>query len=128
MKIALVSVPVPDPVAAHEIYTTRLGFVSKTFEPENQLAIVAAPEDPQGTAILLEPCKGNFAEPYQQAAHDANMPIIVFSAADPAAELARLESRGVTLRPDLNRPEWGIDNVFEDGCGNFVMMEADATD
>jgi len=33
LKIALVSIPVPDPVKAHNIYTSKLGFVTKEYDP-----------------------------------------------------------------------------------------------
>lgn len=122
MKVSLVSVPVQDPRKAHEIYTTKLGFVSIEFDPEARLAIVASPEDPEGTAILLEPCQGNFAEAYQRAAYEANLPVIVFGVTNPAAELERLQAAGVRTRLDLDRPEYGIQNMFEDGCGNLIMM------
>jgi len=123
MKLSLVSMPVHDPITAHEIYTSRLGFVSKQFDPDSQLAIVVAPEDPSGTAMLLEPCKGSFAEAYQKSAFDANLPVMIFSVKDVAAELLKLESLGVALRPDLDRPEWGLTNLIEDGCGNLLMLE-----
>lgn len=45
MKIALVSVPVKDPVKAHEIYTTQLGFISKEFDEKAQIAIVEDKEN-----------------------------------------------------------------------------------
>lgn len=122
MKIALVSLPVPDPVKAHNIYTQKLGFISKDFNAEGQLAVVASPHEPDGTAILLEPCKGSFLEPYQQAAYEANLPIMVLSCPDVATELARLKQAGIRLRPDLDRPDFGLTNLFEDGCGNLLML------
>jgi hypothetical protein len=42
-------------MAAHKFYTEVLGFVSRTFVPEAYLAIVASPEEPNGTGLLLEP-------------------------------------------------------------------------
>lgn len=123
MKIALVSIPVQDPVKAHEIYTSRLGFVSREFKPDESLAIVASKEDPSATAILLEPCSGNFAENYQQSAYAANLPIMGLSTKNLKEELDRLKSAGVKLRPELDKPDWGIANVFEDGCGNLLMIE-----
>ena len=123
MKISLVSVPVQDPVKAHEIYTSKLGFVSKEFDADASLAIVVSAEDPKGTAILLEPCQGSFAESYQKAAYEANLPIIIFGVKNIDAEFERLKSVGVKLRPELDKPEWGLKNMFEDGCGNIVMIE-----
>ena len=123
LKISLVSVPVQDPIKAHEIYTSKLGFVSKEFDAEMQLAIVLSPEDSTGTAILLEPCQGTFAESYQKSAFESNLPIMVFSVDDVDAELEKLEAVGITLRPDLDKPEWELANMFEDGCGNLLMLE-----
>ena len=123
MKISLVSIPVRDPSIAHKIYTTKLGFISREFDPANFTAVVSAPDDPDGTAILLEPCEGNFAETYQTSAYEANLPIIVFSSPDPTEELQRLSSVGITVRSDLDRPDWGITNLFEDGCGNLIMID-----
>ncbi|MCG8435161.1 MAG: VOC family protein [Gammaproteobacteria bacterium] len=123
MKISLVSVPVQDPIKAHEIYTSKLGFVSKEFDADASLAIVVSAEDPKGTAILLEPCQGSFAESYQKAAYEANLPIIIFGVKNIDAEFERLKSVGVKLRPELDKPEWGLKNMFEDGCGNIVMIE-----
>ncbi len=123
MKISLVSMPVQDPIEAHEIYTSKLGFVSKEFDEAASLAIVASAEDQDGTSLLLEPCAGTFAENYQKSAFDANLPIMIFSVKNAATELERLRSSGVKVRPDLDKPEWGLKNMFEDGCGNILMLD-----
>ena len=121
MNVCLVSVPVQDVIQAHEIYTTKLGFVTKEFDPEHWLAVVVSPDEPDGTALLLEPCQGSFAEAYQQSAYEANLPIIIFSTPDAVAEINRLAAAGVTIRRDLDRPEYGLTNLFEDGCGRVVV-------
>jgi len=123
LKISLISVPVQDPIEAHEIYTVKLGFSSKEYVPDSKLAIVVSSDDPGGTSILLEPCQGNFAESYQKAAFDANLPILGLESRNVEEELKRLKSVGITLRPELDNPKWGIQNVFEDGCGNLLMIE-----
>jgi predicted enzyme related to lactoylglutathione lyase len=122
MKISLVSIPVRDPIQAYNIYTSILGFKSREYNPDAQLAVVVSPEDPNGTALLLEPCSGTFAEQYQKAAMDSKLPIIVFGVANVSAELNRLKEAGVSIRPDLDNPEWGLKNMFEDGCGNLIML------
>jgi len=126
MKVALVSIPVQDPIEAHAIYTEKLGFVSREFNPEASLAIVVSAEDPEGPSLLLEPCVGSFAEAFQKAAYEANLPIMIFAAENVANEIARLEGAGVKVRPDLDRAEWGLKNLFEDGCGNLLMLEGAA--
>ena len=123
MKISLVSIPVLDPIAAHEIYTSKLGFATKEFDPSASLAIVVSSDDVDGVAILLEPCQGSFAENYQKSAFEANLPIMALESNNVDIELKRLEAAGVILRPELNNPKWGIQNVFEDGCGNLLMIE-----
>jgi hypothetical protein len=87
------------------------------------LAIVVSVNDPEGTAILLEPCQGSFAESYQKSAFKENLPIMGLEVENLESELKRLKAAGVTLRPELGNPEWGIQNVFEDGCGNLLMIE-----
>ena len=126
MKIALVSIPVQDPLEAHEIYTSKLGFISKDFNQEAQLAVVAASDEPDGTPILLEPCKGTFYENFQTSAFESNLPLMVFKSGNVAKEMERLSAAGVTLRPDLDKPDWGLTNLFEDGCGNLLMIQADS--
>ncbi len=123
MKISLVSIPVQDPISAHEIYTSKLGFVTKEFDPDASLAIVVSEEHPEGAAILLEPCKGSFVQDYQQSAFKANLPIMALESKNVENEMRTLRAAGVTLRPELDNPKWGIQNVFEDGCGNLLMIE-----
>jgi catechol 2,3-dioxygenase-like lactoylglutathione lyase family enzyme len=105
MKIALTSLFVDDPVKAHEFYTEVLGFETKEFAPDDHLAIVVSPEDPKGTALLLEPRGDSFAKTYQENVYNAGLPIIVFSSDNVEAVRKDLESRGVKFRDDLAKPE-----------------------
>jgi catechol 2,3-dioxygenase-like lactoylglutathione lyase family enzyme len=122
MTISLTNVFVDDPVKAHAFYTEVLGFRSKQFDPDAHLAIVVSPENPDGTALLLEPRGDSFAKTYQESVYQAGLPIIVFGADDVEAVRKDLESRGVKFRDDLAKPEWGIQNVFEDTFGNLIMI------
>ena len=123
MKIALTSIFVDDPIKAHRFYTEVLGFKSMQFDPEAQLAIVTSPEEPNGTALLLEPRGDSFAKEYQEKVFDAGLPIIVFGVDDLANEIERLKENGVLFRDDLANPEWELENLFEDPCGNIVMLQ-----
>jgi catechol 2,3-dioxygenase-like lactoylglutathione lyase family enzyme len=123
MRILLTSVFVDDPVRAHTFYTEVLGFQTKQFDPDAQLAIVVSPEDPDGTALLLEPLGFSFAKTYQESVHSAGLPIIVFGADNVEAVRKDLESRGVEFRDDLAKPEWGMQNLFEDTFGNLIMLQ-----
>lgn len=123
MRVHLVSIPVQDPIEAHDVYVNKLGFESKEFDAAAKLAIVVPPGEETGPQLLLEPCIGTFAEEYQRSAFQANLPILILSAPDLDAELERLRVAGVRLRPDLDRPDWGLMNLFEDGCGNLLMLQ-----
>ncbi len=123
MRISLTSLFVDDPLKAHAFYTEKLGFRSKEFAPEALLAIVVSNEDPDGTALLLEPRGDSFAKDYQAAVFEAGLPIMVFGTGDLESELERLKDAGVTFRDDLEKPEWGLSNLFEDGCGNLLMLQ-----
>ncbi|GAB4242095.1 MAG: hypothetical protein Kow00109_17760 [Acidobacteriota bacterium] len=124
MRILLTSIFVDDPVKAHRFYTEILGFQSREFSPEVLLAVVVSPEDPDGTALLLEPRGDSFAKEYQQKVYEAGLPAIVFGAADVVEERRRLEAKGVHFRDDLAKPEWGLENLFEDTCGNLIMLKS----
>lgn len=52
MQIALTSIFVDEPTKAHDFYTRILGFKSKEFVPDAQLAIVVSSENPEGPALL----------------------------------------------------------------------------
>ena len=127
MKILLTSVFVDDPVKAHKYYTEVLGFKSKQFDPNAQLAVIVSPEDPDGTALLLEPRGDSFGKTYQENVYNAGLPIIVFGADNVETVRKDLESRGVTFRDELSKPEWGLKNLFEDKCGNLIMLEGQNT-
>lgn len=122
MKIALTSVFVNDPLEAFRFYTEKLGFVEKMYMPEHYLAIVASPEDPDGTSLLLEPNMNLGAKEFQKGIYDAGLPIIVFGVPDVQAEYERLKGRGVVFRKEPTKTDWGIEAVFDDTCGNYIQI------
>ena len=122
MRISMTSVFVDNPVEAHTFYTEVLGFQSKEFDPDAQLAVVVSTEDPDGTALLLEPRGESFAKAYQESVYNAGLPIIVFGTDNVESARRDLESRGVKFRDDLAKPQWGIQNLFEDTFGNLIML------
>ncbi len=122
MKIALTSVFVNDPLEAFRFYTEKLGFVEKMYMPEHYLAIVASPEDPDGTSLLLEPNMNLGAKEFQKGIYDAGLPIIVFGVPDVQAEYERLRDRGVVFKKEPTKTDWGIEAVFDDTCGNYIQI------
>lgn len=123
MQIALTSIFVDDPIKAHGFYTRILGFKSKEFTPDAQLAIVVSAESPDGPALLLEPRGDSFAKEYQEKVYAAGLPIIIFGVSDLPIEIQKLKSKGVQFRDDLTKIEWGLENIFEDSCGNLIMIQ-----
>lgn len=122
MKIALTSLFVDDPGKAFKFYTEVLGFVERMYIPEAQLAIVASPEEPGGTGLLLEPNGNPIARTYQEAIYKEGLPAIIFGVEDIQEEYERLKSLGVVFRGEPTKTDWGTQVVFEDRCGNLIQL------
>jgi predicted enzyme related to lactoylglutathione lyase len=122
MKITLVSVIVDDPIKAFKFYTETLGFVEKMYMPEAQVAIVVSPEDPNGTALLLEPNGNPISKTFQEAVYKQGLPPIIFGVADVQKEYERLKKLGVEFRQEPTKTEWGVQALFEDTCGNLIQI------
>ena len=122
MKIALTSVTVDDPGKAHQFYTEVLGFVTRMFIPEANLAIVVSPEEPEGTGLLLEPNDNPAAKTFQEAIYSQGLPAIVFGVEDIQAEYESLKKRGVVFQGEPTKTEWGTQVVFDDTCGNLIQL------
>jgi catechol 2,3-dioxygenase-like lactoylglutathione lyase family enzyme len=122
MKIGLTSVFVNDPNAAHKFYTEVLGFVTRLHMPEAYLAIVASPEDPDGTGLLLEPNNNPIAKSYQEGIYQSGLPVIVFAVEDVQKEYERLKGLGVVFTKEPTKTDWGTEAVLDDTCGNFIQL------
>jgi len=122
MKISLTSVIVDDPAKAFKFYTEVLGFIQRMYIPEAQLAIVASPEEPDGTGLLLEPSGNPLAKTFQAGLYQAGLPAIVFGAGDVQREFERLKKLGVTFKSEPTKTEWGTQALFDDTCGNLIQL------
>jgi len=124
MKIALVSISVNDPVAAHKFYTEKLGFVSKVFSPEALFAIVASPDDPAGTKLLLEPRGHLGSKQFFDSVYDAGLPVIVFGTRNIERDCKELKAKGVVFHQELEKAENGngTQAIFDDTCGNLIQL------
>lgn len=122
MHIALTSVHVIDPIEAFKFYTEVLGFVEKVFVPDANLAIVASPEDPEGTGLLLEPSDNPIAKSYREGLYKEGLPAIVFGTDDIQKEYERLKETGVSFKKEPAKTDWGYEAVFDDSCGNFIQL------
>lgn len=122
MKISLVSVTVSDPIEAHKFYTEVLGFTTRMFMPEMFLAIVASPEDPNGTGLLLEPSDNPAAKTFQVEIKRQQLPVIVFGVEDVQQEYEKLKARGVVFIKPPTKTDFGTEAVFDDTCGNYIQI------
>lgn len=122
MKIRLTSIYVEDTFKAFNFYTQVLGFAQRFYLPEGYLAIVASPEEPNGTGLLLEPNSSHIASTYQKALYDANIAVIVFSVDNIEEEYERLKSKGVVFTQAPTTTDWGTEAVFDDTCGNLIQL------
>lgn len=122
MKIAVTSVFVDNPVSAHKFYTEVLGFNSRLYMPEAYVAIVASPEEPEGTGLLLEPNDNPIAKTYQEGLFKSGIPAIVFGVPDINREYKKLKNRGVAFKKEPTQTEWGIEAIFDDTCGNYIQL------
>ena len=122
MKIALTSVFVPDPIKAFAFYTEILGFKEHLYMPDHSLAIIVSPEDPTGTALLLEPNSNLGAAEFQRGVYDAGLPTIVFGTADIRADFARLTALGVVFTKEPTTAPFGTEAIFDDTCGNLIQL------
>lgn len=122
MKISLVSIPVHNPLEAFKFYTETLGFVKKQYIPEQYIAIVASPEEPDGTSLLLEPNAHPVSKAFQEGVYQLGLPLIIFGVDDVQQEYERLKGLGVVFKQAPIKTEWGIQAILEDTCGNYVQI------
>jgi catechol 2,3-dioxygenase-like lactoylglutathione lyase family enzyme len=124
MRIVVTSVFVDDQDKALRFYTDVLGFVKKTEIPmgEARWLTVVAPDDPNGTELLLEPDRHPAVGPFKRALVDDGIPFTSFAVKDARAEFERLRSVGVhfTQAPLEMGPVTTA--VLDDTCGNLIQI------
>jgi catechol 2,3-dioxygenase-like lactoylglutathione lyase family enzyme len=124
MKINLTSVLVDDQAKALQFYTEVLGFVKQYDVPvgEDRWLTVVSPEDPDGTALLLEPGRHPAVKPFKEALVADGIPFTSFAVDDVTAEYERLRGLGVrfTQEPAATGPVTTA--VFDDTCGNLIQI------
>jgi predicted enzyme related to lactoylglutathione lyase len=122
IKISMTSIPVVDPIKAFKFYTEVLGFVEVMYQPDMQIAIVASPEQPDGTSLLLEPMGETFYKTFQEAVYSQDMPIIIFGVEDIQSKYELLKERGVKFKSEPTTSDYGTSAIFDDTCGNYIQL------
>ncbi len=126
MRINLVSVLVDDQEKALRFYTDVLGFVKKTEIPlgEARWLTVVAPDDPDGTELLLEPDGHPAAGPFKRALFDDGIPFTAFAVDDVQREFERLRALGVSFTQEPVAMGQVTTAVLDDTCGNLIQIVA----
>ncbi|GAA0691498.1 VOC family protein [Streptomyces malaysiensis subsp. malaysiensis] len=127
MKIHLTSVFVDDQAKAEHFYTEILGFVKKHDVPlgeEARWLTVVAPDDPDGTELLLEPAGHPAVKPYRDALVKDGIPLAQFAVPDVEAEYERLQALGVRFTQEPLAMGPVTTAVFDDSCGNLIQIAA----
>jgi len=122
MKIKMTSIPVDDPIKAFKHYTEVLGFQKLMYEEKGKLAIVVSPDDPDGTALLLEPNDMAEYNTVQKKLYASKIPSITFSVDDIKSEYIRLINLDVKFIKTPTEEAWGWDAVFDDNQGNYIQL------
>lgn len=124
IRINLTSVLVDDQEKALRFYTDVLGFVKKTDDPVGgaRWLTVVAPDDQDGTELVLEPDSHPAAGPFKQALVADGIPFTSFAVDDAVKEFERLSALGVRFtQPPVNLGPVTT-AVLDDTCGNLIQI------
>ncbi|MEV5902479.1 VOC family protein [Streptomyces sp. NPDC052127] len=125
MKIHLTSVFVDDQAKAEQFYTEILGFVKKHDVPLGEQArwlTVVAPDELDGTELLLEPAGHPAVQPYRDTLVKDGIPLAQFAVTDVEAEYERLRALGVRFTQEPLAMGPVTTAVFDDTCGNLIQI------
>ncbi|MCS7479370.1 VOC family protein [Umezawaea endophytica] len=136
MFIPVTSIPVDDQDKALAFYTDVLGFVKKTDIPvgDAKWLTVVSPDAPEGVELLLEP-DGNpgiriddkpAAQVYKKVLYDAGVPYTMLGSKDLDADYARMKGLGVRFTQEPTKTDFGSMAVFDDTCGNLIVLTQQA--
>ena len=131
MNITITGVYVDDQESALAFYTDVLGFQVKHNVPvgEHAWITVVSPNAPDGPELLLEPAGHPAVKPYRDALVEGGIPLAQFGVDSVQAEYDRLTARGVTFTQPPTDYEDLVIAVFDDTCGNLIMIQSNsATD
>jgi catechol 2,3-dioxygenase-like lactoylglutathione lyase family enzyme len=124
IRINLTSVLVDDQEKALRFYTDVLGFVKKTDDPvgDARWLTVVAPDDQDGTELVLEPDSHPAVGPFKQALVADGIPFTSFAVDDVVKEFERLSALGVRFTQEPASMGPVTTAVLDDTCGNLIMI------
>lgn len=125
MRIRLESIVVDDQDHAVKFYTETLGFQVKTDTPAGgaRWITVVPPDEPDGPELLLEPCGLDYAKTYREKLYESGIPFTMLASDNVQTEYEKLKAKGVAFKmPPQKSPGGPTIAVFDDTCGNYIMM------
>lgn len=124
MNIIVNSIFVQDQAKALSFYTEKLGFVKKEDVPlgKYRWLTLVAPDDQEGTELLLEPDEHPAAKDYQKRIFAEGIPATMFGVADIEKEYSRLLEKGVNFTTAPTKTGDVTIAVFDDTCGNLIQI------
>lgn len=124
MRIYITSVLVDNQAKALDFYTAKLGFEKKTDMPAGayRWLTVAAPDQPNGVGLLLEPDAHRAVPAFKQALKQDGIPFTLFEVDEVRGEFSRLKSLGVKFPQERTPMGEVITAVFDDTCGNLIRI------
>ncbi|WP_445480687.1 VOC family protein [Lysinibacillus irui] len=124
MNIIINSIFVQDQAKALAFYTEKLGFVKKEDIPlgKYRWLTLVAPDDQEGTELLLEPDEHPAAKDYQKRIFAEGIPATMFGVTDIEKEYALLLEKGVNFTTAPTKMGDVTIAVFDDTCGNLIQI------
>jgi catechol 2,3-dioxygenase-like lactoylglutathione lyase family enzyme len=132
MFVPVTSILVDDQDKALAFYTDALGFVKKTDIPigEDKWLTVVSPDAPDGVELLLEPDHNPAiqiggkpaAQVYKKTLYDAGMPFTMLGSTDLQKDYERMKELGVRFTQEPTKTDFGAQAVFDDTCGNLILL------
>lgn len=124
MRIVVSSIFVDDQDKALAFYTTKLDFIKKAEIPLGaaRWLTVVAPDDRDGTELLLEPDSHPAVGPFKRALMQDGIPFTSFAVSDIHAEYERLRAAGVVFMQPPVAMGPVTTAVLEDTCGNLIQL------
>lgn len=120
MRLAMCSLHVTDPAAAHRFYTEVLGFETMIAMPEDHVFVVNGPG--QDVGLLLEPSDHPVASAYRAGLYAERIPALVADTDDLDAEIERLASLGVRFVSEKFSDASGSSINLDDTSGNIIQL------
>ncbi|WP_433800556.1 VOC family protein [Actinomycetospora sp. CA-084318] len=123
-QVSYCSVFVDDQERALGFYRDALGFEVRHDVPmgEHRWLTLTGPGDPDGAQLLLEPAEHPAVKPFREALVEDGIPATAFEVDDVAAEVERLQGRGVmVVQPPTPAGPVTI-AVVDDTCGNLIQL------